>query len=247
MADWCLLVIDNESYLVNLDLKIIDIKNFGNFPSDFLKKQEKGVVFDLFGKASKLLPYNLSDIQKNLVRGPQIISPKDIAWIVYSSDIKSNDVVVEAGGGSGALTTALAQAAFPNGKVITYEKNRKHFEIVKKNLELSPFSDQVELRNEELCDDTEVMSCNSIILDLPNPHLLINWAEKSLVLGGKMLCYLPTINQVENLLSSLSKWSEIEISEMMHRTWQSRLEALRPDTNILGHTGFILSARLLDK
>ena len=139
MVDWCLLVIDNKSHLVNLDLKIIDIKNFGKFPSDFLKNQKKGISFDLFEKKSKLLPYNLSDIQKNLVRGPQIISPKDIAWIVYSSDIKSNDVVVEAGGGSGALTTALAQAAFPNGKVITFEKNKKHFQIVKKNLELSPF------------------------------------------------------------------------------------------------------------
>ena len=247
MADWCLLVIDNTPYLVNLDLKIIHIKNFGNFPSDFLKKQDKGVAFDLFGNTSKLLSYNLSDIQKNLARGPQIISPKDIAWLVYSSDIKSNDVVVEAGGGSGALTTALAQAAFPNGKVITFEKNKKHFEIVKKNLELSPFSDQVELRNEELNDDAKVISCNSIILDLPNPHFLINWAEKSLLLGGKMLCYLPTINQVEKLLPLLSKWSEIEISEMMHRTWQSRLDAIRPDTNILGHTGFILSARLLNK
>ena len=247
MADWCLLVIDNTPHLVNLDLKIVHIKNFGNFPSDFLKKQVKGVAFDLFGNTSKLLSYNLSDIQKNLVRGPQIISPKDIAWLVYSSDIKSNDVVVEAGGGSGALTTALAQAAFPNGKVITFEKNKKHFEIVKKNLELSPFSDQVELRNEELNDDAKVISCNSIILDLPNPHFLINWAEKSLLLGGKMLCYLPTINQVEKLLPLLSKWSEIEISEMMHRTWQSRLDAIRPDTNILGHTGFILSARLLNK
>ena len=96
-------------------------------------------------------------------------------------------------------------------------------------------------------DDAKVISCNSIILDLPNPHFLINWAERSLLLGGKMLCYLPTINQVEKLLPLLSKWSEIEISEMMHRTWQSRLDAIRPDTNILGHTGFILSARLLNK
>ena len=247
MADWCLLVIDNKSHLVNLDLKIIDIKNLGSFPSDFLKKQEKGVVFDFFGETSKLLPYNLSDIQKNLLRGPQIISPKDIAWLIYNSDIKSSDIVVEAGGGSGALTTALVQAVFPEGKVVTFEKNKKHFEIVEKNLELSPFSNLVELRNEELNDDTEGISCNSIILDLPNPHFLINWAERSLVLGGKMLCYLPTINQVEKLLSLLSKWSEIEISEMMHRTWQPRVEALRPDTNMLGHTGFILSARLLNK
>ena len=94
MADWCLLVIDNKSHLVNLDSKIIEIKNFGNFPSEFLKDKKKGVEFDLFGKKGKLLLHNLSDIQKNLIRGPQIISPKDIAWIVYSSDVKSNDIVI---------------------------------------------------------------------------------------------------------------------------------------------------------
>ena len=247
MADWCLLVIDNKSYLVNLDSKIIDIKNFGNFPSEFLKNQKKGVEFDLFGKKSKLLQHNLSDIQSNLVRGPQIISPKDIAWLIYSSDVKSNDTIVEAGGGSGALTTALAQASFPKGKVITFEKNKKHYEIVKRNLTLSPYSSHVELRNEELTERSSPIICNSIILDLPNPQKLIKWAEKSLILGGKLLCYIPTVNQVETLLSSLDYWGEVEISEMMHRHWQPKLDAIRPNTNILGHTGFIVSARLLNK
>ena len=247
MAAWCLLVIDNKSHLINLDLKIVEIKKFGSFPSDFLKKQELGIEFDLFGKSSKLLPYNLSDIQMNLHRGPQIISPKDISWIIYDLDVKSNDIIVEAGGGSGALTTALAQSAFPDGKVITFEKNKKHYNIVKKNLELSPYSDLVELRNEELLDQTKSLPCNSIILDLPEPQNLINWAEKSLNLGGKILCYVPTINQVETLLSSLDKWSEINISEIIHRKWRTKLDAIRPDTNILGHTGFMVSARLLNK
>ena len=61
------------------------------------------------------------------------------------------------------------------------------------------------------------------------------------------MCYVPTINQVEKLLVSLDKWSQIEISESIHRTWQSRLSAIRPDTNLIGHTGFIVSARLLNK
>ena len=61
------------------------------------------------------------------------------------------------------------------------------------------------------------------------------------------MCYIPTVNQVETLLSSLDDWGEVEISEMMHRTWQPKLDAIRPNTNILGHTGFILSARLLNK
>ena len=247
MADWCLLVIDDKSHLINLDLKIINIKNFGSFPSDFLKKQESGIEFDFFNRRGKLLPYNLSDIQSNLVRGPQIISPKDIAWLIYSSDAKSNDTIVEAGGGSGALTIALAQASFPKGKVITFEKNKKHYEIAKRNLTLSPYSSQVELRNEKLTDKSSPIPCNSILLDLPEPQKLIKWAEKSLILGGKLLCYIPTINQVDTLLSSLGDWGEVEISEIMHRTWQPKLNAIRPNTNILGHTGFILSARLLNK
>ena len=244
MADWCLLVIDNTSYLVNLDSKIIEIKNFGSFPSELLKKQKKNINFILFEKEAKLIPHSLSDIQRNLERGPQIISSKDIAWIIHNLDFKSGDTIIEAGGGSGALTTALAQAAFPEGKVITFEKNKKHYDIVKRNLQLSPFSGQVELRNEKLNKESARIECNSIVLDLPEPDKLVGWAKESLVSGGKMVCYIPTINQVENLLSSLNGWGEIEISEIIHRTWQSNSEALRPNTNILGHTGFILSARL---
>ena len=58
MADWCLLVIDNKSHLVNLDSKIIEIKNFGNFPSGLLKDKKKGGEFDLFGNKGKLLLHN---------------------------------------------------------------------------------------------------------------------------------------------------------------------------------------------
>ena len=56
MADWCLLIIDNTPHLVNLDSKIIEIKNFGSFPSDFLKKQKKNLSFILFEKEAKLIP-----------------------------------------------------------------------------------------------------------------------------------------------------------------------------------------------
>ena len=186
----------------------------------------------------------MTDIQSNLFRGPQIISPKDIAWLLYSSNLKSGDIVVEAGGGSGALTVALAQTVFPEGKVFTFEKNKKHVKIIRKNLDMSPYSNLVTLNYNELKNDTEIVSCNCVILDLPDPHRIVDWAAKSLELGGKLLCYVPTINQVEKLLISLETWSQIEVSESIHRTWQSRSKAIRPDTNLLGHTGFIVSARL---
>tara|TARA_B100000700_G_scaffold139081_1_gene155147 strand:- start:1081 stop:1824 length:744 start_codon:yes stop_codon:yes gene_type:complete len=247
MEDWCLLIIDNKSHLINRSLETVEIKDFGTFPTAILKDKVHSVEFDFFDQKCKLIPYYLTDIQSNLFRGPQIISPKDIAWLLYSSNLKSGDIVVEAGGGSGALTVALAQTVFPKGKVITFEKNRKHIEIIKKNLTMSPYSNLVNLNNNELKNDTEIISCNCVILDLPNPHTIVGWAAKCLQLGGKLLCYVPTINQVEKLLTSLDEWSQIEVSESIHRTWQSRSEAIRPNTNLIGHTGFVVSARLFSK
>ena len=39
-----------------------------------------------------LVDYILPDLQSNLKRGPQIISPKDIAWIVYKSGLSTGKI-----------------------------------------------------------------------------------------------------------------------------------------------------------
>ena len=49
------------------DLKIIHIKNFGNFPSDFLKKQVKGVVFDRDGYS-----YEIIEVSNNFVKNVKV-------------------------------------------------------------------------------------------------------------------------------------------------------------------------------
>ena len=61
-----------------------------------------------------------------------------------------------------------------------------------------------------------------------------------------MICYIPTINQVQKLFEALEGWQEIEIVETIQRSWQSKQNALRPQSNMLGHTGFIVSARWND-
>jgi tRNA (adenine57-N1/adenine58-N1)-methyltransferase len=92
-------------------------------------------------------------------------------------------------------------------------------------------------------DKTKEIEADAIVLDLPNPNEIIEWSKRSLRVGGFMLSYVPTVNQVENLLVSLEGWKEIEIVEVIQRDWQSKSNALRPKTNMLGHTGFIISAR----
>jgi len=243
MSNWKLLIIDGESHLVNLDLKILDVPNFGRFPSQSLASKKDYTNFELLGKTCKLVDYSLSDMHSNLKRGPQIISPKDIAWLIYKSGLSDGDTVVEAGSGSAALTLALVQAVAPNGKVVTFESNLRHFQISRKNIEMSPWNNLIDIRNEDLQPNSKIIRSSVVIFDLPNPQDLFEWSKKSLKLGGILLCYLPTINQVENCLPVLKDWKEIEITEIIQRNWQPRLSALRPESTMLGHTGFIVSAR----
>ncbi len=123
------------------------------------------------------------------------------------------------------------------------ENHSRHFKIAKRNIGMSPWNDLVDLRNEELNDDTEIILASSIILDIPNPWDIIFWAQKSIRVGGFLISYVPTVNQVQKLVDSMENWKEIETVEIIQRTWQSKPNALRPQSNTLGHTGFIISAR----
>jgi len=243
MSSWNLLIIGGSAHLVDLDSEVIEISGFGSFPGKAIKNQKIGTEFDLFGEKSLIVEYSMSDIQSNINRGPQIILPKDIAWMIHKSGLKPGDTVIEAGTGSAALTLSLAQAVAPNGKVITFEKNSKHSEIARKNLDMSSWKDLVQINKAELAETTEAIRADAIFLDLPNPEQLISWAEKSLKVGGFMMIYVPTSNQVEKSLNSLDDWKQIEIVEVIQREWQARTGALRPKSSMIGHTGFIVSAR----
>ena len=246
MSNWKLLIVNGKSHLVDLDSKIIDIPKFGRFPSKSLSNKVDNLSFDFLGSKCSLIDYSLADVHSTLRRGPQIISPKDIAWIIYKSGLSTGDVVVEAGSGSASLTVALAQSVAPDGKVFTFESNSKHVGIAKFNIDMSPWKNLVEFCEEELDENTTSIEASVVILDLPNPQNLVAWSRKSLKLGGLLICYLPTINQVEALLSELDLWSDVEIVETMQRSWRPKLSALRPESTMLGHTGFIVSARLFD-
>ena len=81
-----------------------------------------------------LLQPTLRDILLHIQRRSQIIFPKDIGYILVRLSIGPGAYVIEAGTGSGGLTTALAWAVGPEGKVISYDKREDMQALAKQNL-----------------------------------------------------------------------------------------------------------------
>ncbi len=72
-------------------------------------------------------------------------------------------------------------------------------------------------------------------------------ARAALRPGGILCAYLPTINQTWELRRALdaSAFGLASTFEMLRRTWHVDGRSVRPDHRMVGHTGFITSARLL--
>ncbi len=104
---------------------------------------------------------------------------------------------------------------------------------------------RVEVR--DVYEGIERADLDRIVLDLAEPWQVVGHAEASLAPGGIICCYLPTINQTAELRDRLdnSRFGMAETFEVLRRTWHVEGRSVRPDHRMIGHTGFITTARLL--
>ena len=190
----------------------------------------------------------LTDLLKDTPRNTQILYPKDIGFVLLSLAIAPGKTVVEAGTGSGALTTAFANAVGPTGHVYTYEARKEMQDVAVRNLKKNYLDDRVtfKLRNvEEGFDET---NADSLFLDLPNSYDYIPQAKAALMPGGFFGSILPTTNQVEKLLRALKEngFAFTEVCEIMIRYYRTDPDRFRPVDRMVGHTGYLIFSRSLD-
>jgi len=87
-----------------------------------------------------------------------------------------------------------------------------------------------------------------VVLDLPEPWLVVNHAVGALRRGGVLVAYTPSITQAMQVRSALGdEWAGQRTLEVLHRTWHIDGQAVRPDHRMVAHTGFLTAARLIDK
>jgi len=187
----------------------------------------------------------LSDYIFKSQRKTQITYPKDVALIVMFSGIGPGSKVVEAGTGTGALTTALAHYVKPDGRVYSYEIRPEFIQTATKNLRRANLLDYVELKNKDITlgiDETEV---DAVVLDLATPWLVIPQAYSALKGSGTLVSFSPTIDQVVKTVEALQQnnFIDIETIECIMRRMQTERGKTRPETLMTGHTGYITFAR----
>ncbi|HEX9388115.1 MAG TPA: tRNA (adenine-N1)-methyltransferase [Anaerolineales bacterium] len=215
---------------------------------DLIGKPWGTQVFSHIGSPFFLLQPSLADLITELPRTTQILYPKDIGFILVTMGIGPGQTVMEAGTGSGSMTTALAYAVGPEGRVISYEIKPDAQNLARKNLTRFGLDSRVDFKLRDIgqgFDETEV---DSFFLDVPNPYDYTGQVRAALKPGGYLCCLIPTFNQVEKTLQALrqTKFAFVEVCELLLRFYKPEPGRIRPTDRMVAHTGFLLFARRIE-
>jgi tRNA (adenine57-N1/adenine58-N1)-methyltransferase catalytic subunit len=212
---------------------------------DMIGKPWGSRVDSHLGRPFYLLPPSLHDVLRDTKRSSQIIFPKDIGYILLKLSIVPGQTVVEAGTGSGALTTALATAVGPQGRVISYDLRSDMQTLARHNIEQLGLEGRVDFRLRDIAQGFEETDVPALFLDVAVPHEYIAQVRAALRPGGFFGSIVPTTNQVSLLLTALERheFEFVEVSELSLRYYKPVPERLRPTDRMVAHTGYLIFAR----
>jgi len=215
---------------------------------DLIGKPWGTQVFSHIGSPFFLLQPSLADLITELPRTTQILYPKDIGFILVTMGIGPGQTVMEAGTGSGSMTTALAYAVGSEGQVISYEIKPDVQNLARKNLTRFGLDSRVDFKLRDIQQGFDETEADSFFLDVPNPYDYTGQVRAALKPGGFLCCLIPTFNQVEKTLQALrqNKFAFVEVCELLLRYYKPEPARIRPTDRMVAHTGFLVFARRIE-
>jgi tRNA (adenine57-N1/adenine58-N1)-methyltransferase len=211
-------------------------------PEGFEVRTNLGAVFQIFRPT----------IAENIVkmpRGATVMYPKDIGVVLMWADLFPGASVVEAGFGSGALAMVLLQVVGSEGRVVSYEMRDEFAFRAQENVItfLGPMPNHI-VKSQDIYQGIDEQDVDRILLDLSEPWRVVEHAIQSLRPGGILMGYVPTTTQLKLLVDSLRQskgFAHIESMEVLMRYWNVDGLSVRPEHQMVGHTGFLTFARRL--
>ena len=217
---------------------------------DLVGTAEGTVVRSTSGAEYTVLRPTLEDFVIEMPRGAQVIYPKDLAPMCMLADIEPGVRVFESGVGSGALSMTMLRYG---ADVLGYELREDFANRARANVASFLGDDalsryRVEVRDSYAGIDLTAGPFDRVLLDLPEPWQVIPHAQRVLRPGGILVAYTPAITQATQAREALrGQWIDARTLEVLHRGWHIDGQAVRPDHRMVAHTGFLTTARFLDR
>jgi tRNA (adenine57-N1/adenine58-N1)-methyltransferase len=206
------------------------------------------VVTSVGGTAYLAMRPLLNEYTVTMPRGAAVIYPKDAAQLLMTADVFPGARVVEAGAGSGALTCSLLRAVGPNGRLRSYERRDDFATQARTNVEnfFGGPHPAWELVVGDLVESLDDEPIDRVLLDMLAPWECVDALAERLRPGGVLCAYVATTTQLARTVETLrvhGGFTEPEATETLLRAWHAEGLAVRPRHDMVGHTGFLVSAR----
>ncbi len=195
------------------------------------------------------------DYTLSMPRGAAIIYPKDAAQILQDADIFTGARVFECGAGSGALTISLLEMIGETGQLVSVEEREDFADIAQANVDIwfgHPHPawqlQRARLGEINLASIYGPHYFDRAVIDLLDPWSYLDDLYNLLVPGGVLCCYVTTVTQVSTLVEALRSDGRFGFTcteETIQRQWHTEGLALRPEHQMVGHTGFLVTCRVL--
>lgn len=223
---------------------------------DLIGGQDGSVVTSSGGTAYVALRPLLADFTLAMRRGAAVVYPKDAAQILAVADVFPGARVLEAGAGSGALSCWLLRAIGEAGLLVSYERRADFAEIARANADRYFGAPHPAWRlaarelpaGQAVDADQPGERFDRVVLDMLAPWEYVATAAESLAGGGLICCYVASTTQLSRVVEALREqgsFAEPAASESLVRGWHVDGLAVRPEHRMVGHTGFLVTARRL--
>ncbi len=221
---------------------------------DLIGRPEGSLVSSSGGASYLALRPLLADVTLAMPRGATVVYPKDAAAILGLADIAPGLTVVEAGAGSGALTMWLLRAVGPDGAVHSYERRDDFAAVARRNV-VAQYGQTPAGWTLSVGDLAALLpvdhgpgTVDRVVLDMLAPWECLPAVAEALAPGGVVCCYVATTTQLSRVVEAVRDaggFTEPAALEVMQRGWHVQGLAVRPEHRMIGHTGFLVTARRL--